>query len=167
MKSAINETRLNDACLPTSGGVEIELNPDSGETTYWGILCRTCWKLVAFDHCPYVSFGPGAASMTPGAVRCGEGHNHIYFPRDFKFISSAVPVSDATMRENREVYRAINSRSQPPRDSSHGERLNPRTEGVFEVPSEVDRPRLLSDARKEPQSAAKERWADWAVKRAN
>jgi len=48
--------------------------------------------------------------MKPGAIRCGRGHNHIYFPRDFGFVDVAVAVPDAIMQENREAYRAINPR---------------------------------------------------------
>jgi hypothetical protein len=81
----------------------------AAETTYWGVKCRTCQELVAFDVCPYLSFGVDAASMKPGAIRCSQDHNHIYFPRDFQFISSALVISDERMRANRETYRAINS----------------------------------------------------------
>jgi hypothetical protein len=81
----------------------------SAATTYWGVKCRTCQKLVAFDVCPYLSFGIGAASMKPGAICCSQGHNHIYFPRDFQFVPSAATVPDEVMRVNRETYRAINA----------------------------------------------------------
>ena len=73
----------------------------SEQRTYWGNLCRTCRKLIAFDTCSYISFGPRAASMKPGAIRCNQGHNHIYYPRDFCFYPSAVPISEATMEANR------------------------------------------------------------------
>jgi hypothetical protein len=77
------------------------------EHTYWGILCRTCRELVAFDTCPYPSLG--GASAKPGAVRCDLGHNHIYFPRDFHFYPSKTPIAEMTMEANRAVYGAINS----------------------------------------------------------
>jgi hypothetical protein len=80
----------------------------SEQKTYCGILCRTCRELVAFDTCPYVSFGSGAASMKPGTIRCDRGHTHIYFPRDFCFYPSVDPIGDTTMERNREAYRAIN-----------------------------------------------------------
>jgi hypothetical protein len=83
--------------------------PPVEQTTYWGVKCRTCEELVAFDVCPYLSFGTGAASMKPGAIRCSGGHNHIYFPRDFQFIPSSARIPQETMRENRDVYRAVNS----------------------------------------------------------
>jgi hypothetical protein len=75
---------------------------------YWGILCRTCRQLVAFDTSPYVSFGAGAASMKPGAISCRQGHMHIYFPRDFCFRPSPTSIPDAALEENRAAYRAIN-----------------------------------------------------------
>jgi len=165
MECNTEKTGRNERALPTSGGAEIKKDRDSGEMTYWGILCRTCGKLVAFDFSPYVSFGPGAASMMPGAVLCGDGHNHIYFPRDFHFLSSSVPTSEATMRGNRETYRAINTRSQPPSGDSRGERPNLKPEDESLVHSEADAARLLSDARKEAQAAAKNRWKDWAAKK--
>jgi hypothetical protein len=110
MESNTKQTRACEDFKPSSPGSHIEMNPRSNQTTYWGVLCRTCRELVAFDGCPYVSFGPGAAGMKPGAIRCGRGHNHIYFPRDFRFIDATVPVTDAAMTENRESYRAINPR---------------------------------------------------------
>jgi hypothetical protein len=80
----------------------------SEQTIYWGVLCRTCRELVAFDTRPYVSFGPGAVSMKPGAIRCNRGHNHIYYPRDYCFHPSANRISEATMEANRTLYGKIN-----------------------------------------------------------
>ncbi len=93
---------------PIPGGTQLETDHTISGITYWGILCRTCRALVAFDTCPYVSFGPGAASMRPGAIRCSLGHNHIYYPRDFGFLPSVVPIAGAVMSENRETFKAIN-----------------------------------------------------------
>ena len=107
MEGNINQTRAYDGGQPTCSEALIDQN----RTTYWGVLCRSCHELVAFDVCPYTSFGPRAAGMRPGTVRCGQGHNHIYFPRDFEFIPSAVPIADGTMRENREAYAAVNPTS--------------------------------------------------------
>ena len=84
----------------------------SEQRTYWGILCRTCREPVAFDAPPYNKSGLGKAHVRPGAIRCGHGHNHIYFPRDFRFFSSAAPIAEETMRENRSAYVAINSSPQ-------------------------------------------------------
>jgi hypothetical protein len=75
---------------------------------YWGIVCRTCGELVAFDSHPYASFGPAAAGMKPGAIRCREGHNHIYFPRDFRFYPSVIPIQETAMAGNRATYGRIN-----------------------------------------------------------
>jgi hypothetical protein len=102
------QTRAFVGAPPTSVGVGTEEHRGDNETTYWGILCRTCREPVAFDVCPYPSFGPGAANVKPSAIRCGQGHNHIYFPRDFRFFPSAVPIAHSVMQENRDAYRAIN-----------------------------------------------------------
>jgi hypothetical protein len=80
----------------------------NNEITYWGILCRFCSEPVAFDIRPYRTFERGTAPLRPGAIRCAHGHNYIYFPRDFSFLTSAIPITAATMQENREAYRAIN-----------------------------------------------------------
>ena len=138
------------------------------EITYWGILCRTCREMVAFDAAPFVSFGPDAASMKPGAIRCAHGHNHIYFPRDFQFLTSPAPIPDAVMRENRDAFRAINS-SGP----SHAEQsIPPQPEEVAAPPAALhnEKVRPTSSAadprRKTAQAIAKERWAKWAIKKA-
>jgi len=99
-----NQTHAYDGGQPTCSEATI----DQSKTTYWGVPCRTCHELVAFDVCPYMSFGSGAASMKPGTILCSQGHNHIYFPRDFAFIPSAVLIADETMQENRAAYAAIN-----------------------------------------------------------
>jgi len=78
------------------------------EPIYWGVLCRSCAELVAFDHSPYHSFGPGGANMKPGTIRCAHGHSHIYFPRDYEFFFSEVSITDVVMQGHREAYRAIN-----------------------------------------------------------
>jgi hypothetical protein len=108
MEGNTKQTRAREDNRLASTGLRIEMDRHKSAPTYWGILCRTCRDLVAFDISPYVSFGPDAASMNPGAIRCDRGHNHIYFPRDFGFVSVAVPISDAVMLENREAYRAVN-----------------------------------------------------------
>lgn len=131
------------------------------DTTYWGILCRTCRELVAFDRCPYLSFGPGAASMRPGAILCGQRHNHVYFPNDFQFLPSAIPIADEVMERNREVYRTVN-----PTPPEFPEPSNPVE---FEVPRDlgVYRSTRGFDARRETaQNPARYRWTDWAIKKA-
>jgi hypothetical protein len=115
MESDTLQTRAD--ALPNSNGVRIKTNrcsnnPGGHEPTYWGVLCRSCDELVAFDTHPYLSFGSGAASMNPGTIRCAHGHVHIYFPRDFQFFFSDIPVTDAAMQGNREAYRAINPSTQ-------------------------------------------------------
>jgi hypothetical protein len=112
MDGNTKQTRADEGNQPASSEVPIETNRSGNEKIYWGILCRTCRELVAYDIRPYVSFGPGAASMRPGAVRCGHGHTHIYFPRDFQFFASESPIEEAVMLENREAYNATNPASQ-------------------------------------------------------
>jgi hypothetical protein len=108
MEDNSKQARACESAHTGSGGARIEMTRSNSATTYWGILCRTCQKLVAFDICPYVSFGDGAAGLKPGAIRCGRDHNHIYFPRDFQFVASIVPITEAAMQQNRETYGAIN-----------------------------------------------------------
>jgi len=139
------------------------------EKPYGGVLCKSCGGLVAFDIAPYVSFGPKAASVRPGAIRCGHGHNHTYFPRDFQFCASAVPIPEAAMRENREVFRAINSLGQR---SSH-DVVFAMVEPVANLAADdsvrgleirkMSRESSGPDPRREAaQAAAKERWTNWA-----
>ena len=79
------------------------------------------WALLG-SSVPDVPGGGGIRHQPVCVVRaCGGEHeagrdslragaqSHIYFPRDFQFCASAVPISDAVMRENRELFRAINS----------------------------------------------------------
>ena len=82
------------------------------ELLYWGVLCRTCRELVAFDVCPYVSFGPGAIGMKPGAIQCAEGHSHTYFPLDFRFIPWISRIPAELMERNREAFKAANQTPQ-------------------------------------------------------
>ena len=111
MDGNTKQTRAYDGNQPTLHRDWIETHRSCDEKAYWGILCRTCQELVAFDICPYVSFGPGAASMRPGAIRCGHDHIHIYFPRDFQFCASELPIEAAVMQNNRDAYKAINPAS--------------------------------------------------------
>ena len=108
MEGNTKQMRAPEYIQPTFSEVQIETDRSTRKMTYWGILCRTCRDLVAFDTCPYVSFGSGASSMRPGAIRCARGHNHIYFPRDFRFVYSEALVPEPSMQANREAYRAIN-----------------------------------------------------------
>jgi len=107
MEGNTKQMRAPEYIRPTFSEVQIETDRSTRETAYWGILCRTCRDLVAFDTCPYASFGPRASSMRPGAIRCARGHNHIYFPRDFRFVYSEALVPEPSMHANREAYRAI------------------------------------------------------------
>lgn len=169
MEITMRQTRVFEDVPPASAEVRGDTNKSGknqrDEACYWGVLCKRCRELVAFDVCPYVSFGPQAASMKPGAICCSLGHNHIYFPRDFGFLSSAVPISEAVMRANRDSYLAVNS---PGKRSSHD--LVPEVEPEASPEAEVPVPAPVSrsakyapDSRREAAGkAAKERWADWA-----
>ena len=130
-------------------------------TTYWGVLCRTCAEPIAFDTRPYNQSGLGSANIKPGAIRCSLGHNHIYFPRDFRFFTSTALITVATMQDNRAAYEAANPPSKPTSD------LDPALwSGVRSVQEEARSKRLGPDPRREAaQMAAKARWADWARKK--
>jgi len=78
------------------------------QRTYWGILCRTCRELVAFDTCPSSWFECGGANVKPGAIRCNQGHTHIYFPADFGSYPSTAPISETAIEENRASYSRVN-----------------------------------------------------------
>jgi hypothetical protein len=169
MEGDTKHTRVFDGVQPASAEVRSEMNERNKETPYWGVLCRTCRELVAFDTCPYMSFGPEAASMKPGAIRCGQGHNHIYFPRDFQFCASAAPIPDAVMGENRELYRAINSPGLRTSHDSVSKVVEPSADPAAEAPVRGPEPvktrpeSLVPDPRREAaQSAAKARWTNWA-----
>jgi hypothetical protein len=132
----------------------------SKETTYWGILCRTCSEPVAFDVRPYHEFGLGSANIRPGAIRCARGHNHIYFPRDFHFFPSSVPITEESMQKNRAIYLAINRSSEPALDAAPAN--SPRDQSVPQV---VRPAGFAPDARREATETAKIRWAHWASKK--
>ena len=143
------------------------------ETTYWGVLCRTCQELVAFDRSPFPSFGPRAASLTPGAIRCSQGHNHIYFPHDFQFHQWHLRVGDAVMEQNRAAYAAINPSGSITPSSTLGikQTIPPKTEPAAVPPPKTGEnielhPNLPPDLRREDaQMAARHRWAEWASKK--
>lgn len=170
MEGNLMETRVCECAEPTPGEVRTEENRKDNEVAYWGVFCKTCRDLVVFDIAPYASFGPAAASMKPGAIRCGQGHNHIYYPRDFGFRGSAVPIAAALMQENRDAYRAVNS---PGHRTSHNfvakadePPAKPETDDSEPAPpsAEVRSARFGPDPRRAAaQAAAKDRWASWAV----
>jgi hypothetical protein len=109
--------------------------------------------------------------MKPGAIRCSQGHNHIYFPRDFGFRASPVAIAEAAMRENRDVYRAINSpgirlpHEYVPEEvaaAADAESVGGKSGGEPES-GKVRPAKIGADPRREAaREAAKERWADWA-----
>jgi hypothetical protein len=173
MEWTAKQARVGEAVESTSAEARTETNKSNDAAIYWGVCCRRCEELVAFDTSPYVSFGPGAASMRPGAIRCSQGHNHIYFPRDFGFRQSAVPIADAAMRENRDAYRAINSPGLSTSRDDLPEAVEPATEpedgeseGGLESGRAVRPAKIGPDPRREAaKAAAKESWANWAIKK--
>jgi hypothetical protein len=172
MDSITKQTPVLTGVEPTSTGVRIETNRSDPETMYWGVLCRTCQGLVAFDMAPYVSFGPKASSLKPGAIRCGQGHNHIYFPRDFRFASFVARISDEVMRKNRDVFRAINPYGQRPSHDFVPEAVKPPANPSSDIPvrglesGKACSAGLGVDPRREAaQLAAKLSWASWASRK--
>jgi len=111
MEDSSKQARASESVPPGSRRARIEMNRSNSATTYWGILCRTCRQMTAFDIYPCVSFEYGAANMKPSAIRCDRGHNHIYFPRDFRLRPSAIAITDAAIQKNCEAFRATNSSS--------------------------------------------------------
>jgi len=168
MEDKERQTHAYEGVEPTSSGAGFEINQSDNQTTFWGVLCRTCHELIPFDVCPYASFGPGAANMKAGAIRCGRGHNHIYFPHDFQFLSFAVPINDALMQKNREIYRAINPSSNAPFGGLSKPNAYDESNVSPDTPQSAKaRPAsLLPDVRRQSaQIAAKDRWANWAIKK--
>jgi hypothetical protein len=142
----------------------------SNERTYWGILCRSCAEPVAFGIRPYYASGQGIAHLRSGAICCAHGHNHIYFLRDFRFVSSAAAITEATMQVNREAYQAINPTSE---GSFEGPGPSIANEKAFDVAKAMAKGRTAQpssvspDPRREAaRIAANSRWADWAMKKA-
>jgi hypothetical protein len=173
MEGNLPQTREHEFAEPTPAEVRTEENRKDHEAVYWGVLCKTCRGIVAFDVAPYVSFGPVAASMQPGAICCGKRHNHIYYPRDFGFRGSTVPIAEAVMQGNRDLYKAVNS---PGHCTSHDSVAPKAVEPVIEPKpgesaGELESGKARSakigpDPRREAaRLAAKGRWADWAVRK--
>jgi hypothetical protein len=139
---------------------------------YWGIQCRTCADLVAFDTRPPQNSGLGAQGSRAGTIRCAQDHTHIYFPRDFRFLLSTVTIPDSVMRENLKTYKAVNpcweSASDhlpaPPSATARMKESDLPAEGPGKAKA---RPAsLLPDPRRETATkAAKEFWAIWALKK--
>jgi hypothetical protein len=141
------------------------------ETIYWGVLCRKCSEPVAFGSPSHQQFELGSAYARPGAIRCTNGHNHIYFPRDFKFFASAEEISDAAMRGNREAHRVNNPVMVAPSDKLYGTRWVPEKEPESSFPDLPNGAKAtpastgLDPRRETAQTAAKDWWAKWGNKK--
>jgi hypothetical protein len=140
-------------------------------TTYWGVFCRTCQEPVAFDTPPFHEFGLGSVNDKPGAILCGNGHNHIYFPRDFHFFESQSAIGEVTMLENRERYKAVNpsrrASIEPLAPMSSITRESHKPDSPADVQSNGERraTRDIAVARREVQRTVRLRWANWAIKK--
>jgi hypothetical protein len=156
---AIDQERMELLATSLIGCADAVKRAPAVEKTYWGVKCRTCQELVAFDVCPYLSFGADAASMKPGAIRCSQGHNHIYFPRDFQFILSAVAIPDERMRVNRETYRAINSAMPSHQGLSIVKAKRPPSTAEVEIP-------VADVSKRDAQTAENDRWSHLGDKKA-
>ena len=98
------------------------------ERIYWGVMCKTCSEPVAFGCPDQQECEMESICAKPGAIRCAKGHNHIYFPRDFKFFASAIEIPEAVTRANREAHKAVNPAPPPPSEEWHGVRWAPEPE---------------------------------------
>jgi hypothetical protein len=151
----------------------------SNETTYWGILCRSCSEPVAFDICRDESFALASANARPGTIRCIHDHTHIYFPRDLRFFPCSAPISAILMEKNREAYLAVNPSDIPVPDelfgTSYVATLAKKNETIFspnvpftEPVTKTQPARLGADPRRKiAQEAASIRWANWASSKAS
>ncbi len=97
------------------------------ELTYWGVICRGCSKPVAFGAPGHKRFKVESSYAKPGAIRCGNGHIYIYFPRDFEFFSSAEAIPDSVMHANRDAHSAANPLVEPRSDHWLGTRWTPES----------------------------------------
>ena len=50
MEGNTKQMRAPECIQPTFSEVQTEIERRTHETTYWGILCRTCRELVAFER---------------------------------------------------------------------------------------------------------------------
>jgi hypothetical protein len=145
--------------------------PMSRENTYWGILCRKCSAPIAFGSPSHQQFKLESTCARPGAIRCPNGHNHIYFPRDFNFFESAEVIPETAMEKNRRDHSAINPIATVSTNHWHGTRWSPPE--PYGAVRPVTDPKAVSPAsiydrdprREMAQAAAKERWAAWAIKK--
>jgi len=146
-------------------------NSLSRETTYWGVFCRSCSAPIAFGAPSHHQFQMESAYAKPGSIRCANGHNHIYFPRDFQFFTSAA-IPEAVLQANREsnppmkpaaVARPVGlfvTRWAPGGDAAAG--------GAWALTKSAEAQAAAADPeprRDVPQMAARDWWMNWALKR--
>jgi hypothetical protein len=145
------------------------------EIIHWGVACRKCSEPIAFGAPSHQQFQLESTFARPGAIRCANGHTHIYFPRDFKFFASSEAIPEAVMHANREAHRAINPPPATQSDQMYGTRWVPVEEpqaaslaGLVGVSLEGKASSSaygLDPRREKAQAAARERWTSWAIKK--
>ena len=146
----------------------------SNETIYWGILCRQCSELVAFCAPSHQQFELASRCAKPGAIRCANGHNYIYFPRDFRFFTSAVAIPEAVMQRNLEAHSAINSIVGARTNHGEPERWRPeevedsfRFLGKPEVAKSVSASYGADPQTETAHTVVTNWWQNWATKKAS
>jgi hypothetical protein len=144
----------------------------SRETIYWGVLCRVCAEPIAFGAPCHHQFELESAYAKPGALRCANGHSHIYFPRDFQFFASAATIPEAVMRANREAHPAMQpatverpqhffvKRWTPDGDPAAADAQAAANRAEAQAASAV--PEVRRDV---PQAAARDWWMNWVLKK--
>jgi hypothetical protein len=151
------------------------VNTLNKQITYWGVLCRRCSDPVVFGSPSHPQFQMESEFARPGTIRCANGHDYIYFPRDFKFFVLDTEITDAAMERNRQAHRAVNPMAVVRSDQTYGTRWVPdqAKEAGSAIVSGAARPvpraALAGDGadprRESAQAASKGWWANWAAKK--
>jgi hypothetical protein len=142
---------------------------------YWGVLCRRCLDPVVFGSPSHPQFQMESEFARPGAVRCANGHDYIYFPRDFKFFESAEEITAAAMERNRLAHRAVNPSVVARTDHTYGTgwvsdpEEDTSSAMVQDIAKPAARAALASDGpdprRESAQTASKDWWTTWAARK--
>jgi hypothetical protein len=136
----------------------------SKQMIVWGVMCRACSAPIAFGSPSHHRFELESTFAKPGAIRCANGHNYIYFPRDFKFFVSAESIPEATMQKNREAHSAINPPVVTPTDQLYGTRWVPARAQATNSPDAKALPEKSGPGpRRETEPPARsDWWPNWA-----
>ena len=142
--------------------------------TYWGVLCRKCLDPIVFGSPSHPQFRVETEFARPGTVCCPNGHEFIYFPRDFKFFESELEIPEVAMQRNRETHRAVNPIRVMQSGTIYGKRWVPEEEkaAAGTAPPAAAKPLPMMRAidgpdprRASAQEAAKAMWARWAARK--